>query len=76
MSKIANRNDEVAQTILNGVNSILPLLETRLDEGGEIQSDDDREMMQTVANLLTTLFTDVIKKIENGELPVQLAKMS
>ena len=70
VSKIANPNDEVAQTLLNGVNSILPLLETRLDEGGEIQSDDDRELMQTVANLLTTLFTDATKRIESGELPV------
>ena len=70
VSKIADPNDEVAQTILNGVNSILPLLETRLDDGGETQSDDDREMLPTVANLLTILFTDTTKKFENGELPV------
>ena len=60
-------NDEIGQTFIKGVNSVLSAIRKHLDgEGGEVQSDD--EMMQTIMNLFGTFLSGMTNKIENGEL--------
>ena len=64
VSKEADPNNEVVQTLLNGANTLLSLAGKNLGNGGEIQSIND-EVKRALLNLVVSFFS-LVREVSNN----------